>query len=141
MSSCLKFPGLGVPGRQIDQPMHSQSANFGKFKRPFSFAQPCSVLIRITMRDCTSSSLHTAAPRISTYCTSNLHSSVAGVGQDVGGPARLHRPPEHPGEQVLQHDAEQQRGGEAVERRNIDQLSVIDIVQPKPPHISTTYTR
>ena len=66
------------------------------------------------------------------------HSSIAGVGQTAGGPARLHRPSEHPGEQVLQHDAEQQRGGEAVgRRRNIDQLSVIDFVHPKPkimPH-------
>ena len=37
-----------------------------------------------------------------------------GTGQAPGGPARLHRPAEHPGEQVLQHDPEQQRGGKAV---------------------------
>ena len=61
-------------------------------------------------------------------------SSIAGTGQAAGGPARLHRPAQHPGEQVLQHDAEQRRGGEAVEEEEkIDQPSVIDIV-PQPHH-------
>ena len=47
--------------------------------------------------------------------------SIAGAGEAAGGPARLHRPPEHPGEQVLQHDAEQQRGGEAVVRHEVEE--------------------
>ena len=55
-------------------------------------------------------------------CTHCIHISlhflsVAGAGEAAGGPARLHRPPQHPGEQVLQHDAEQQRGGEAVDMK------------------------
>ena len=41
-----------------------------------------------------------------------------GTGEAFGGPARLHRPPEHSGKQVLLHDAGQQRGREAMKKKH-----------------------
>ena len=40
--------------------------------------------------------------------------AVAGAGQAAGGPAWIHRPPEHPREQILLHGQEPGRGRETV---------------------------
>ena len=43
-----------------------------------------------------------------------LQRAEEGDRQADGGPARLHRPAEHPGEQVLLHGPKPRRGGEVV---------------------------
>ena len=36
----------------------------------------------------------------------DIYCDIAGAGQAAGGPARIHRPPEHPREQILLHGQE-----------------------------------
>ena len=44
----------------------------------------------------------------------DIYCDIAGAGQAAGGPARIHRPPEHPREQILLHGQEPGRGRETV---------------------------
>ena len=44
----------------------------------------------------------------------DIYCDIAGAGQAAGGPAWIHRPPEHPREQILLHGQEPGRGRETV---------------------------
>jgi hypothetical protein len=60
-----------------------------------------------------------------------------GTGQIARGPARLHRPAQHPGKQVLQHDTKQQRGGKVV----ITTLLLTVIYSPRYYSLTRAATR